>query len=50
MYMKDWIFKLNDFLVLNDKENLDNPGNVSRSEMELKVRDELARFNQRQLN
>src|SRR3989344_6775443 len=47
MYMKDWIFKLNDFLVLNDKENLDNPGNVSRSEMELKVRDELARFNQR---
>jgi hypothetical protein len=50
MYMKDWILKLDDFLVLNDKKILNNAGSLSRDEMELKVRDELAKFNQRQLN
>ena len=49
MYMKDWIVKLDDFLVLNDKEILDNSGNVSHKEMEQKVREELTRFNQKQL-
>jgi len=49
MYMKDWIVKLDDFLVLNDKEILDNSGNVSHKEMEQKVREELARYNQKAL-
>ncbi|MFA6537343.1 MAG: RhuM family protein [Patescibacteria group bacterium] len=49
MYMKDWIAKLDDFLTLNDKEILNNIGEVSHKEMEQKVRDELARFNQKQL-
>ncbi|MBI5222163.1 MAG: virulence RhuM family protein [Candidatus Magasanikbacteria bacterium] len=49
MYMKDWIQKLDDFLILNDKEILDDSGNVSRKEMEQKVREELARYNQRML-
>lgn len=49
MYMKDWIAKLDDFLILNDKEILDNSGSVSHKEMEQKVRAELAKFNQKQL-
>ena len=49
MYMTDWIVKLDDFLVLHDKEILDNSGNVSHKEMEQKVREELTRFNQKQL-
>lgn len=49
MYMKDWIFKLDDFLVLNEKEILNNAGDISHKEMEQKVREELARFNQKQL-
>jgi hypothetical protein len=49
MYMKDWIKKLDGFLVLNDKEILGNAGSVSHKEMEQKVREELARFNQKQL-
>jgi len=50
MYMRDWIAKLDDFLILNDKEILDTPGNVSRRDMEQKVRQELAAFNQKQLS
>ncbi|MEK7496696.1 MAG: RhuM family protein [Patescibacteria group bacterium] len=49
MYMKDWIRKLDDFLVLNDKEILNNVGNISRKDMEQKVRQELVIFNQKQL-
>ena len=49
MYMKHWIEKLDNFLVLNDKEILDNAGAVSRIDMERKVREELVRFNQKQL-
>ncbi|MDO8490036.1 MAG: RhuM family protein [bacterium] len=49
MCMKDWIQKLDSFLILNDKEILDDAGNVSRKDMELKVRSELERFNQKQL-
>lgn len=45
MYMKDWIGKLDAFLVLNDKEILNKSGNVSRKNMEQKVRLELERFN-----
>ncbi len=49
MYMKDWIQKLDDFLVLNEKEILQNAGNVSHLEMEKKVRTELKKYNQKKL-
>jgi len=49
MYMKDWIQKLDGFLILNDKEILDNSGGVSRHDMEQRVRQELERFNQKLL-
>ncbi|GMX57806.1 MAG: virulence RhuM family protein [Candidatus Yanofskyibacterium parasiticum] len=49
MYMKDWIQKLDDFLVLNDKEILQNAGNVSHLEMEKKVRKELEKYNRQKL-
>ena len=44
--MHHWIEKLDGFLSLNDKEILESGGNVSRKEMEQRVRQELARFNQ----
>lgn len=50
MCMKDWIKKLDDFLVLNDKEILENAGSVSHKDMEQKVRSELEQFNQKQLS
>jgi hypothetical protein len=50
MYMKDWIQKLDGFLILNDKEILDYAGNVSRREMEQKVREELQKYNQKMLS
>ena len=49
MYMKDWIRKLDDFLILNDKEILDSLGGISHKEMENKVRNELEKFNRKQL-
>ena len=49
MYMKDWIQKLDGFLILNEKEILQDSGSVSRLEMEKKVRAELERFNQRRI-
>ena len=45
MYMKDWIKKLDGFLILNDKEILQNAGNVSHLEMEKKVREQLKKYN-----
>jgi hypothetical protein len=50
MYMRDWVRKLDDFLILNDKEILDNAGGVSHKEMEQKVRLELAKYNQKALS
>lgn len=50
MYMKDWIFKLDSFLVLNDKKILENSGSVSHLEMEKVVRKQLKRYNQKRLN
>jgi len=47
MYMKDWLGKLDGFLVLNEKEILDSAGNVSRPEMEERVRDQLKKYNER---
>ncbi len=46
MYMKDWIKKLDGFLILNDKEILQNAGNVSHLEMENKIRVELKKYNE----
>ena len=47
MYMKDWIHKLDNFLVLNEKEILQNAGNVLHLEMEKKVREELKKHQKR---
>jgi len=49
MYMKDWIQKLDDFLTLNEKEILQNAGNVSHLKMEKKVREELKKYNEKKL-
>jgi len=49
MHMKDWIHKLDGFLILNEKEILQSAGNVSHLEMEKKVREELERYNQKRL-
>lgn len=45
MYMKDWNKKLDEFLVLNEKEILRDAGKVSRKDMESKVREELRKYN-----
>jgi hypothetical protein len=47
MYMKNWIKKLDDFLILNDKKILQNAGNVSHLKMEKKVRKQLKKYNDR---
>ena len=49
MYMKDWVAKLDSFLILNDKKILDNSGSVSHLEMEKIVREKLSEYNQKQL-
>ena len=46
MYMTDWTQKLDEFLVLNEKEILQNAGTVSHKVMEKKVRAELAKYRQ----
>ncbi|MEA3272602.1 MAG: RhuM family protein [Patescibacteria group bacterium] len=46
MYMRDWIKKLDGFLVLNDKKILQNAGNISHVKMEKKVREELKKYNE----
>jgi len=45
MYMKDWLRKLDEFIVLNDKKILKNSGLISCLEMENKVRQELKFYN-----
>ena len=49
MYMKNWVEKLDGFLILNDKEILQNSGNVSHLEMEKKVREQLEKYNKQKL-
>jgi hypothetical protein len=49
MYMKNWVERLDAFLIFNEKKILDNSGSVSRDEMEEKVRLELAKYNQKRL-
>ncbi len=48
MYMADWITKLDDFLVFNEKEVLRHSGKVSRKDMEAKVRQELLKYRENQ--
>jgi len=45
MYMKDWIRKLDEFLIFNEKNVLAGSGTVSRGDMEEKVREELIKYN-----
>jgi len=49
MSMKDWIKKLDAFLVFNEKKVLNDAGDVSHENMEEKVRLELAKYNQKML-
>ena len=49
MYMSNWVTKLDEFLVLNEKGILANAGSVSRKTMEAKVREQLAKFNNKSL-
>jgi len=49
MYMKDWIRKLDDFLIFNEEQVLTHSGSVSHDAMEEKVRVELAKYNQKLL-
>jgi hypothetical protein len=46
MYMTDWVKKLDEFLILNEKEILTHTGKISHKEMEIKVRQELGKFNE----
>ncbi len=48
MYMADWIIKLDDFLILNEKEILRHSGKVSRKDMEAIVRQELTQYRENQ--
>jgi len=45
MYMKDWLRKLDEFIILNDKKILKNSGLISCLAMEDKVRQELKFYN-----
>jgi hypothetical protein len=48
MYMQQWVDKLDEFLRFNEKEVLQHKGKVSRLVMEVKVREELQRYHERQ--
>ena len=49
MYMKNWVEKLDAFLIFNEEKVLNNSGSVSHENMEEKVRLELAKYNQKRL-
>ena len=44
MFMRDWIKKLDDFLVLGGKKLLDNPGKVSKQQADEKSLNEYAKY------
>jgi len=50
MYMKNWVEKLDSFLILNEKKILENSGSVSHLEMEKTVREKLKEYNQKKLS
>lgn len=45
--MSNWLKKLDEFLILNEKEILQHAGKVSHKEMEIKVRTELEKYDRR---
>lgn len=47
MYMKNWVERLDAFLVFNEEKMLNNSGSISHENMEGKVRSELAKYNQK---
>jgi hypothetical protein len=49
MFMKDWVTKLDSFLILNEKNILLDAGKISHSAMETRVRAELEKFNKKRL-
>jgi len=49
MYMSDWKRKLDEFMNLNDLENLTNKGAISHEEMQKKVKAELVKFTTKQI-
>lgn len=49
MYMSDWKKKLDEFMELNDLEILTHKGAVSHEEMQQKVKNELKKFNIKQI-
>lgn len=49
MYMADWKRKLDEFIILNDKEVLRHSGKVSNDSMKKKVTSELQAFNTKRL-
>jgi hypothetical protein len=46
MYMKDWIKKLNDILIINEREILDSTGKISKQEADEKAYKEFDKFKQ----
>lgn len=49
MTMQEWDEKLNDFLAFNEKEVLDNNGNISRDRMIVRVQEELNKYKQKNI-
>lgn len=49
MNMKDWVIKLDEFLVLNEKKILLGSGSVSHKDIEKRVRRELEKFSRKKL-
>jgi hypothetical protein len=49
MYMRDWVKKLDEFIIFNEKKLLVDAGSISHRYMEEKVRVELAKYNQKKL-
>lgn len=49
MYMKNWVKRLDAFLIFNEEKVLNNSGSVSHENMEKKVRTELAKYNQKRV-
>jgi hypothetical protein len=47
MYMRDWARKLDEFIVFNERQVLKHSGKVSNETMRQKVKEELAKYNQR---
>ncbi|OGU75385.1 MAG: hypothetical protein A2V93_08745 [Ignavibacteria bacterium RBG_16_34_14] len=46
MYMKDWIKKLNDILIINEREILESSGKISKQEADEKASNEFEKYKQ----